>query len=85
MLNRRTTEIRKIEHPDRAMSFGKNRARLSTDADKKVTFAQVAGLQEEKEELEEVVDFLKAPKKYIQVDATHASVLRILGCSEIGT
>ena len=37
----------------KAMSFGKNRARLSTDADKKVTFAQVAGLQEEKEELEE--------------------------------
>ncbi len=53
----------------KAMSFGKNRARLSTDADKKVTFAQVAGLQEEKEELEEVVDFLKAPKKYIQVGA----------------
>lgn len=53
----------------KAMSFGKNRARLSTDADKKVMFAQVAGLQEEKEELEEVVDFLKAPKKYIQVGA----------------
>ena len=53
----------------KAMSFGKSRAKLSTDQDKKVTFAQVAGLQEEKEELEEIVDFLKSPKKYIQVGA----------------
>ncbi|WP_049730378.1 ATP-dependent zinc metalloprotease FtsH [Dorea sp. D27] len=53
----------------KAMSFGKSRARLSTDTDKKITFAQVAGLQEEKEELEEIVDFLKSPKKYIQVGA----------------
>lgn len=53
----------------KAMSFGKSRARLSTESDKKITFSQVAGLQEEKEELEEIVDFLKAPKKYIQVGA----------------
>ena len=53
----------------KAMSFGKSRARMSTDRDKKITFAQVAGLKEEKEELEEIVDFLKAPKKYIQVGA----------------
>lgn len=53
----------------KAMNFGKSRARLSTDRDKKVTFAQVAGLEEEKEELEEIVDFLKSPKKYIQVGA----------------
>ena len=53
----------------KAMNFGKSRAKLSTDKDKKVTFAQVAGLQEEKEELEEIVDILKAPKKYIQVGA----------------
>lgn len=53
----------------KAMSFGKSRAKLSTDSDKKITFAQVAGLQEEKEELEEIVDFLKSPKKYIQVGA----------------
>lgn len=53
----------------KAMSFGKSRARLSTDSDKKVTFAQVAGLTEEKEELEEIVDFLKEPRKYIQVGA----------------
>ena len=53
----------------KAMSFGKSRARLSTEQDKKITFAQVAGLQEEKEDLEEIVDFLKFPKKYIQVGA----------------
>ncbi len=52
----------------KAMNFGKNRAKLHT-GNKKVTFADVAGLQEEKEELEEIVDFLKAPKKYIQVGA----------------
>ncbi|MEG0228403.1 MAG: ATP-dependent zinc metalloprotease FtsH, partial [Lachnospiraceae bacterium] len=53
----------------KAMSFGKNRAKLSTDMDKKISFAQVAGLQEEKVELAEIVDFLKMPKKYIQVGA----------------
>ena len=53
----------------KAMNFGKSRARLSTENDKKVTFDQVAGLHEEKEELEEIVDFLKSPKKYIQVGA----------------
>lgn len=53
----------------KAMNFGKSRARMSGPEDKKVTFADVAGLKEEKEELEEIVDFLKAPKKYIQVGA----------------
>ena len=53
----------------KAMSFGKSRARLSTDRDKKVTFANVAGLKEEKEELEEIVDFLKEPQKYVKVGA----------------
>ncbi len=53
----------------KAMNFGKSRARMSGPEDKKVTFANVAGLKEEKEELEEIVDFLKAPKKYIQVGA----------------
>ena len=53
----------------KAMNFGKSRARLSTERDKKITFAKVAGLREEKEELEEIVDFLKSPKKYIQVGA----------------
>ncbi|MEZ3434783.1 MAG: ATP-dependent zinc metalloprotease FtsH [Lachnospiraceae bacterium] len=53
----------------KAMSFGKSRARLSTESDKKIMFSQVAGLREEKEELEEIVDFLRTPKKYIQVGA----------------
>ena len=53
----------------KAMNFGKSRARMSSPNERKITFAQVAGLQEEKEELEEIVDFLKAPKKYIQVGA----------------
>ncbi|MCI8638813.1 MAG: ATP-dependent zinc metalloprotease FtsH [Coprococcus sp.] len=53
----------------KAMNFGKSRARMSTELDNKVTFAQVAGLKEEKEELEEIVDFLKAPGKYTQVGA----------------
>ena len=53
----------------KAMNFGKSRARMTSGSDKQVKFAQVAGFQEEKEELEEIVDFLKSPKKYIQVGA----------------
>ena len=53
----------------KAMNFGKSRARMSSENDKKVTFADVAGLQEEKEELAEIVDFLKSPKRYVQVGA----------------
>ena len=54
---------------NKMMNFGKSRAKMSTDADKKVTFKDVAGLQEEKEELEEIVDFLKNPQKYTKVGA----------------
>ena len=50
------------------MNFGKSRAKMSL-GDKSVTFAQVAGLKEEKEELEEIVDFLKEPGKYTGVGA----------------
>ena len=53
----------------KAMNFGKSRAKMSTKNEIKVTFQDVAGLREEKEELEEIVDFLKTPKKYIQVGA----------------
>ena len=52
-----------------AMNFGSNRAKMTTDKDKKVTFRQVAGLDEEKEELYEVVDFLKDPQKYLRMGA----------------
>ena len=51
------------------MNFGKSRAKMSVDAEKKVTFANVAGLQEEKEDLVEIVDFLKNPQKYTKVGA----------------
>lgn len=51
------------------MNFGKNRAKLSTDEDNKTRFENVAGLREEKEELEEIVDFLKEPRKYTKLGA----------------
>lgn len=51
------------------MNFGKSRARMSTDSDKKTTFNDVAGLDEEKEDLVEIVDFLKNPGKYTKVGA----------------
>ena len=52
------------------MNFGKSRAKLMTDDPaKRVTFANVAGLKAEKEELEEIVDFLRAPKKYTRLGA----------------
>lgn len=53
----------------KVMNFGKSRAKMVIDTAKKVTFKSVAGLDEEKEELWEIVDFLKAPKKYLQVGA----------------
>ena len=51
------------------MNFGKSRARMSTEADKKINFGNVAGLQEEKEDLQEIVGFLKNPQKYNRVGA----------------
>ena len=52
------------------MNFGKSRAKLMTDDPaKRITFAKVAGLKEEKEELEEIVDFLRAPGKYTKLGA----------------
>ncbi|MDR2589681.1 MAG: ATP-dependent zinc metalloprotease FtsH, partial [Oscillospiraceae bacterium] len=52
-----------------AMRFGKARTRVAGDEKKKVTFADVAGAEEEKEELAEIVDFLKGPSKYITIGA----------------
>ena len=51
------------------MNFGKSRARLSTEEDNKMSFDNVAGLREEKEDLEELVDFLRNPKKYTNLGA----------------
>jgi cell division protease FtsH len=54
---------------NRVMSFGKSKAKLHTDDKKKVTFEDVAGADEEKEELGEIVEFLKAPRKFIELGA----------------
>ena len=53
----------------KVMNFGKSRARMTTDENKNTTFKNVAGLEEEKEELSEIVDFLKYPKKYLKLGA----------------
>ena len=58
------------QNGSKTMSFGKSKARMMTPADKnKITFADVAGVDEEKEELEEIVEFLKSPKKYTDMGA----------------
>ena len=54
---------------NKVMSFGKSRAKLHTDDKVKVTFADMAGAEESKQELEEVVEFLKSPKKFNDVGA----------------
>ena len=53
----------------RMMNFGKSRAKLANVGDDKVTLKDVAGLREEKEELEEIIDFLREPAKYTKVGA----------------
>lgn len=53
----------------RVMSFGKSKAKMTIDDKKKVTFEDVAGADEEKEELKELVEFLKAPKKFVELGA----------------
>src|SRR5690625_3200176 len=64
----------------RVMSFGKSRARLHReDEGKLVTFADVAGLHEEKEELQEIVDFLGNPRKYIDIGARIPTGVLLIG------
>ncbi len=62
-----------------AMSFGKSRASLADPGQNKVTFADVAGAKEEKEELQEVVDFLKNPKKYTELGAKIPKGILLVG------
>ena len=61
------------------MSFGKSRARMSTGDDKRVVFDDVAGSKEEKEELQEVVEFLRNPRKFIEVGARIPKGLLLVG------
>ena len=63
----------------KAMAFGKSRARLVTDKSKKVTFADVAGIEEAKAELQEVIDFLRDPKKYTKLGGRIPRGLLLVG------
>ena len=63
----------------KAMAFGKSKARLITDKSKRVTFADVAGIDEAKSELEEVIDFLKDPKKYTKLGGRIPKGLLLVG------
>ncbi|MDR1638478.1 MAG: ATP-dependent zinc metalloprotease FtsH [Clostridiales bacterium] len=64
---------------NRIMSFGKSKARVVMDDKKKITFEQVAGLIEEKAELEEIVEFLKAPKKFTDIGARIPKGVLLIG------
>ena len=64
---------------NKAMSFGKSRARMSVGNKNNVTFADVAGADEEKEELKEIVDFLKSPAKFTQVGARIPTGVLLVG------
>ena len=63
----------------KAFSFGKSKAKMYKGEGKKITFADVAGLEEEKEELEEVVDFLKDSRKYNDVGARIPKGILLVG------
>ncbi|MCL2851910.1 MAG: ATP-dependent zinc metalloprotease FtsH [Defluviitaleaceae bacterium] len=61
------------------MNFGKSRARQVNDDKNKITFSQVAGLEEEKAELEEIVEFLKHPKKFVEIGARIPKGILLVG------
>lgn len=69
---------------NKAFQFGKNRARLYKDNGKSITFDDVAGLDEEKEELEEIVDFLKNPSKYSNLGARIPKGVLLVGSPGTG-
>ena len=61
------------------MNFGKSRAQMTSEGDNKISFENVAGLREEKEDLEEVVDFLKNPGKYVELGARIPKGILLVG------
>jgi cell division protease FtsH len=68
----------------KAMSFGKSRARLLSDQAEKVTFADVAGIEEAKEELSEVVEFLKEPQKFTRLGGRIPKGVLLVGAPGTG-
>ena len=68
----------------KAMSFGKSRAKMSPETKNKVTFADVAGVEEAKEELKEIIDFLKDPKKFIGIGARIPKGVLLMGSPGTG-
>jgi cell division protease FtsH len=68
----------------KAMSFGKSRARLMTDKSKKVTFKDVAGIEESKEELSEIIDFLVDPKKFTKLGGRIPKGVLLMGSPGTG-
>lgn len=69
---------------NRVMSFGKSRAKLQSDEKQKITFADVAGADEVKEELEEIVEFLKSPRKFQELGAKIPKGVLLFGAPGTG-
>ncbi|MBI2975131.1 MAG: AAA family ATPase, partial [Deltaproteobacteria bacterium] len=70
--------------PGKAMSFGRSRARLLTEDRRKVTFEDVAGIDEAKDELEEIIEFLKSPKKFTKLGGRIPKGVLLLGPPGVG-
>ena len=77
--------IRQIQSTgNKALSFGRSRAKLNPETKHKVTFADVAGADEAKDELKEIVDFLKEPKKFVSIGAKIPKGVLLMGSPGTG-